>query len=195
LRKQSAYSLSFEDKIRTTIAEISDVDNDLFFLTLNSANSEGVQNWTYGLVNNGELKQTYGLTYLQSIVNTAILRPFQGELVNYQAAYYFKRVAYPELTNHGYDFSFTAEGILNWHNFAFVSYLLLGGFIGYLHKHKFDSALCNALYYFVLAIIFVNLRTDSTSFFRLLSFIIISFWVFKKMNLVNPIISKTNDQI
>ena len=47
----------------------------------------------------------YGLSYLQGFINIILLRPFQPDwLVNSQAAYCFKNIAYPYVTNHGYDF-------------------------------------------------------------------------------------------
>ena len=71
------------------------------------ANSEGVQNWTYQLIEDEEIDLLYGKSYAQAVINVAVLGPFQGDIADWQAAYVFKQTpsTYPEQNNHGYDFS------------------------------------------------------------------------------------------
>lgn len=174
----------FEDKVELVIDVINSAISYNFMAALNSANSEAVQIWTYQLIENNELKYTYGLSYVQAFVNTVILRPFQGELVNYQAAYYFKNIAYPDLHSQGFDFTFTAEGILNWGYFACISYLILGYVIGKIYYLRNKNNFYDVLYIIVIALLYVCLRTDSTTFLRYISYFVISFWFFKIFKLI-----------
>ena len=121
--------------------------------------------------NNGSLKLLVGLSYLQGIINTIVLRPFQPEwLVNSQAAYYFKSVAYPNTTNHGYDFSFSAEAILNFGiNGGYISYFLLSLFLVFLYKRKTKKIVFYKM--LIWPVLIISLRTDSTAMFRIFSYI------------------------
>lgn len=183
-RESFGSSMSFNDRIAWTNEFIFKDVGKILVYTINSANSEAVQTWVLELVEEGKLQPTYGLTYVQAIANTIILRPFQGELVNYQAAYYFKKVAYPDVQNQGYDFSFTAEGILNWQNFSFISYFIMGAILSKIYNKRFVNNYYNTLYVLVIALLYVVLRTDSTSFFRYLSFFIFTFILFKIFNII-----------
>ena len=110
------------------------------------------------------------MTYLQGIVNMFVLRPFQPLwLQEYQAAYYFKAVAYPTVTNHGYDFTFTAEAILNWGlNYSWISYALLALIVLRIYNAK-DMYVWKIT---IWPIVLIGMRTDSTTMFRLVSYLI-----------------------
>lgn len=183
-RSTSSISSGLQERVKEANTMIIQNSSHFAFIALNSANSEGVQNWTFQLVSEGELKQLYGLSYLQSLINMIVLRPYQGELANYQAAYYFKSVAYPEINNHGWDFSFTAESILNWGYFGFISYLVLGIFISYLYYKKRVNQYYSTFYFLLFAILFICMRTDSTSLMRYISFYILSFPIFRFFGLI-----------
>ena len=146
----------------------------IVFYGLNLANSEGVQNWTYQLIENGEMKLLYGKSYLQALINTVLLRPFQGETIaNWQGSYHFKNIAYPDVTNQGWDFTFTAEAIQNFgSNFYFISFVLLGFLISFFYQNRHYSDLYKILYYFSWPILAISFRTDSTSMFRIFSYVI-----------------------
>lgn len=150
------------------------------------SNSEGVQNWTYQLINDGYLKLSYGLSYVQAILNIIILRPFQGEIANWQAAYKFKSVAYPNSTTHGWDFSFTAEAMLNWGNHAYISFIILALFLGLLYNNRFKNNYLYILYYSSFPLLIILFRSDSTSLFRAYSLLIFAYLItsitFKRKN-------------
>lgn len=183
-RSTSSNNESLKSRLIYAIEESYDNSSNLFFKSINSANSEGIQNWTYQLVQNNELNRTFGMSYVQSMVNTIILRPYQGDLVNYQAAFYFKSVAYPETHNHGWDFSFMAEAFLNWGDFAFFSCFLLGVIISKIFVLRSSSDFHYVLYFILMALLFVNLRTDSTAFMRNISFFLLSFYILRFLNLI-----------
>ena len=65
-----------------TLVVITDYGSYILFYILNLANSEGVQNWTYQLVENGEMSLLYGKSYLQAFINMFVLRVFQGETIS-----------------------------------------------------------------------------------------------------------------
>ena len=113
----------------------------------------------------------YMVYHLQGFINIILLRPFQpGRLVNSQAAYYFKNIAYPYVTNHGYDFSFTAEAILNFGIFGgFIPYIILCIYIITLYKKKSQTWVFQRI--LIWPILLISFRTDSTSMFRLLSYV------------------------
>lgn len=175
---------SFINKSSFVFEKINDSFIDNIIGGINIANSEAVQIWVYQLIDYGELKMTFGLTYVQGILNTVVLRPFQGDLINYQAAYYFKNVAYPTLNSQGYDFTFTAEGILNWGWFAGISYLILGLVVGKIYTRRSKSNFYTILYILIMSLSYVCFRTDSTTFFRYISFFLLSFPVFKILGLI-----------
>jgi hypothetical protein len=179
-RKNKGSSDTFFNKVGSTLTEMNTSFSFMFFNGLNSANSEGVQNWTYQLVDNGKLELLYGKSYLQAVTNTLILRPLQGEMANWQAAYYFKNVAYPNVTNQGWDYTFTAEAILNWGKyFAFLSYVFLAVFIAFFYNRKNSSAFYKVLYFQTWPILFICMRTDSTSLLRYYSYFIVFYLVFR----------------
>ncbi len=178
------YGTAFFEKLVLTNNIIMNEGRDVVLSFLSSADSEGVQAWTLSLLNEGLLDKTNGLSYLQAVVNTVVLRPFQGDLINYQAAFYFKRVAYPGIKNHGWDYSFSAEAILNWGYFAFLSYLLLGLIIGWIYKKREKNQYYYIMYGVVMSTLFINLRTDSTSLLRVLSIYVITFFLFRIFNLI-----------
>ena len=152
---------------------MAETSSTLTFLVINMANSEGVQNWTYQLIEDGSMERSYGRSYAQAILNVFILRPFQGDIVNWQAAYHFKNVAYPDVSNHGYDFSFTAESILNWGwKFSFLSYCFLAAVASFLQNRKFNNDFWRLMYFALWPILFLGFRSDSTSILRMFSFYI-----------------------
>jgi hypothetical protein len=143
----------------------------LTFLAINMASSEGVQNWTYQLIEDGTMEKSYGRSYAQAILNIFILRPFQGDIADWQAAYHFKYVAYPSVSNHGYDFSFTAESILNWGwQFSFLSYCFLAVVVSFIQNRKTMNDFWCLMYFALWPILFLGFRSDSTSILRMLSF-------------------------
>lgn len=183
-RESFGESLTFNARVSWTNQLILDDADKFIIYTLNSANSEAVQTWVLELVEEDKLPPIFGLSYLQALVNTIILRPFQGNLVNYQAAYYFKSVAYPNVQNQGYDFSFTAEGIVNWKNFAFISYFILGFVITKIYDKRYFNNYYNTLYILIMALLYVVMRTDATSFFRYISFFVFTFILFRGIKVI-----------
>lgn len=143
----------------------------LTLLVINFASSEGVQNWTYQLMEDDIMEPSSGRSYVQAILNIFILRPFQGDISDWQAAYHFKYIAYPFTSNHGYDFSFTAESILNWGwQFSFLSYCFLALFISFLQNRKSKNDFWRLMYFALWPILYLGFRADSTSILRMLSF-------------------------
>ena len=161
----------FFNKLSLSIDFLLDQCETILYYLTGFASSEGVQNWTLQLINDGSLKLQFGLSYLQGIINIIILRPFQPEwLVNSQAAYYFKSVAYPNTTNTGYDFSFSAEAILNFGiNGGYISYFLLSLFLVFLYKGKTKTIVFYKM--LIWPVLIISLRTDSTAMFRIFSYI------------------------
>jgi hypothetical protein len=159
------------NKLYLTLDFIKDSSELILYYGTGFVNSEGVQNWTFQLINDGSLNLLYGLSYLQGFINIIIFRPFQPDwLANSQAAYYFKDIAYPSVTNHGYDFSFTAEAILNFGiNGGYISYLLLSLYIINLYKKKSKTWIFQRM--LIWPILLISFRTDSTSMFRLVSYV------------------------
>jgi hypothetical protein len=141
---------------------------------LMSADSEGVQSWVYRLwFQRGHQPLLYGRSYVQAAVNMVVPREFQGSLVDYQAAYFFKDRAYRGATKTGYDFTFTAEALLNFGPWlAGLSFLMLGMGVGTLYarwRHTASITLA-MLYFYTFAVLTVTLRADSTGCFRYLWF-------------------------
>jgi len=152
----------------SAIAESSSI---LTFLVINMASSEGVQNWTYQLVEEGEMELSYGRSYAQALLNVVILRPLQGDISDWQAAYHFKYVAYPDVINQGYDYSFTAESILNWGwRFSFLSYCFLAVVAAFLQRRKHKNDFWRLMYFALWPILIIGFRTDSTTILRMFSF-------------------------
>lgn len=180
LYRSLSYIDGFLDKVNETLLIISANAYQIFFYILTLANSEGVQNWTYQLIENGEMQLLYGKSYLQAIINMFILRPFQGSTIpTWQGAYYFKEVAYPGVTNQGWDFTFTAEAILNFGpNLSFISFGILGIFISYLYSNRNRGDLNKIMYSFTWPILAVGFRMDSTSLFRLYSYVLFIYIIF-----------------
>jgi hypothetical protein len=179
---------SYFDRFTEANTNIVESGEAVTYLIINIANSEGVQNWTYQLVNEKELDLAFGRTYFQALVNMFLLRPFQGNIADWQAAYVFKYVAYPDQNNHGWDFSFTAEAILNWGpKFSFLSFIFLGLVSSFLFNRKDKNDLYKLLYYSMWPILFIGLRTDSTAIFRTTSFYLfvsfVSFFNFNELKL------------
>ncbi len=193
----SLYTLVFINITRSlnqSIIEKIRFTNDFFaentYLILSQffifTNSEGVQNWTYQLINDGSLKLSFGLTYIQAILNTVILRPFQGEIANWQAAYVFKSVAYPETQTQGWDYSFTAEAMLNWGNHAYISFILLAMLLALFYNLRFKNNYFYILYYSSFPLLIILFRSDSTSLFRAYSLVVFAYLItsinFRKIN-------------
>lgn len=149
------------------------------FTALASSNSQPLQAWVIELVDQGDLDLLYGKSYLQAIINTVVLRPFQGELVNWQAAYAFKAVAYPNINNHGWDFCFAGETYLNFKNFFWIPYLILSIVINKLFFSRFESIFRMFLSVGIFSICFVAFRCDSTTMFRYFSMFIFIFFLMK----------------
>lgn len=168
------YTNGFYNQLKEAGFLINEYGNQIIFYALNLVNSEGVQNWTYQLIENGEMGLLYGKSYLQAIINMIILRPFQGDnIASWQGAYHFKNIAYPQVTNQGWDFTFTAEAIQNFGpNFAFISFIILGIFVSYFYRNRNLSDFYSILYYFTWPILAVTFRTDSTAMLRIFSYII-----------------------
>jgi len=162
----------FFNKLSMTLDSLKESSGQYLYYATGFVNSEGVQNWTLQLINDGSLKLLNGLSYLQGLVNTVLLRPFQPEwLLNSQASYYFKAVAYPNTTNHGHDYSFTSEAILNFGTkFGHIAYLILSIYIVFLYRAKSKILIFHRL--LIFPVLFISFRTDSTSMFRMISYII-----------------------
>ena len=172
--RSTEYIEGFINRFNETFNLIGEYGYQIYFYTLTLANSEGVQNWTYQLIQSGEMSLLYGKSYLQAFINMFVLRVFQGSTIaDWQGAYHFKMNAYPNVTNQGWDFSFTAEAIQNFGpNFAFVSFAFLGLLISYLYSRRKKGDFNQTLYLFTWPILAIAFRMDSTSMFRLYSYII-----------------------
>jgi hypothetical protein len=172
---RGASPISRVSAANATIVEGSHI---IVFTVVNLANSEGVQNWTYQLIENKQMDLSLGKSYFQAAINTVLLRPFQGPIVDWQAAYVFKYAAYPNQHNQGWDFSFTAESMLNWGvRFSFLSYIVLGCIIAWLYRKKHTSQFYCLLYYAIWPILFIGFRTDSTAIFRTVSLYLIAVFI------------------
>ncbi len=178
------YVDGFRNILNETLVVITNYGSYILFYILNLANSEGVQNWAYQLVENGEMSLLYGKSYLQAFINMFVLRVFQGETISsWQAAYHFKNVAYPNVDNQGWDFTFTAEAIQNFgFTYSFISFLFLGLFISYLYSNRNRSDFIQSLYIFSWPVLIVAFRMDSTSMFRLYSYVFLTFLIFYLTN-------------
>lgn len=164
---------------QSKLSHFSEVLNDFGYLVLSklaiSMSSEGVQVWSAQLIDSGALKMTWGLTFLHAILNTIILRPFQGSFSNYQAAYLFKSVAYPGVDNQGWDYTFAAEAFLNFGDLGFIFY---GLFFYVLSKGlRSRKALIKLISTFMLIGIIVYFRTDMTSFLRAVSYMVVIYYL------------------
>lgn len=172
------YVNSFSQKILEAFELFKEFGSQIFFYVINLTNSEGVQNWTYQLIESGELQLQYGRSYLHAILNTIILRPFQGETIaNWQAAYHFKNTAYPGDTNQGWDFTFTAEAIQNFGSYSFISFLILGISISMFYNNRYRNDFYKVLYFSCWPILTIAFRTDSTSMIRLFSYLLFTFLI------------------
>lgn len=178
-RAFSSLDLDLKTKISLAIELAFFNENYSIFRSLTMANSESVQSWVYALHKIGELDLLYGLSYAQGLINTFLLRPFQGDFSAYQAAYYFKSRAYPYVTTMGYDFSFTAEAILNFGvYFSWFPFFLLGLFVIYNYNRRFNS-INYILYWLVWPVLFITFRSDFTNMMRYLSvFLFFNFIVY-----------------
>ena len=168
---------SFIDRLNETLFFVGEYGSQIILYTLNLANSEGVQNWTYQIIQSGEMSLLFGKSYLQAFINMFVLRVFQGSTIaDWQGAYHFKKNAYPWVTNQGWDFSFTAEAIQNFgQNFAFISFAFLGLLISYLYSKRNKGDYNQTLYLFTWPILAIAFRMDSTSMLRLYSYIIFAY--------------------
>jgi len=179
-RSFTGTSMGTLEKIQASLSLMGEIKDFIIFEMLNLTNSEGVQNWTYQLVENNQITMLNGKSYFQAILNTVVLRPFQGsEIAGWQAAYHFKSVAYPNVTNQGWDFTFTAEAILNFGpNFAFLSFIGLGLIVNYLYKRRNKSDFYKVLYYSTWPTFVIYFRTDSTAMLRIFTYMIFIFALF-----------------
>lgn len=166
-----APGIGFLKKVSLSVEYLRETSGFFLYYVTGFVNSEGVQNWTLQLVNDGSLKSLYGLSYFQGLLNTFWLRPLQPEwLVKSQASYHFKAVAYPNTTNHGYDFSFTSEAILNFGTtYGLLSYLVLSIYIVFLYRGK--SKILKFQRLLIFPVLLISFRTDSTAMFRMISYI------------------------
>lgn len=172
--RSTEYLDGFISRFNETLILIGEYGYQISFYILTLANSEGVQNWTYQLIQSGEMSLLFGKSYLQAFINMFVLRVFQGPTIaDWQGAYHFKMNAYPDVTNQGWDFSFTAEAIQNFGpNFAFISFAFLGLLISFLYSTRKKGDFNQTLYLFTWPILSIAFRMDSTSMFRLYSYII-----------------------
>ena len=142
----------------------------LIFKPLCATNSESLHIWCAELIEKGSLNLMYGKSYIQAILNVVVLRPFQGEIANWQGAYAFKMVAYPNISNHGWDFSFSAEALLNWGCYGFfISFALFSWVFSWLYLRRDRSLFWQNFYFLFVAVCFVSFRTDATALLRFLS--------------------------
>lgn len=175
--------MSFLEKNEIVLTNLSnDGISHIVVFGLISANSEYLQSWVYEEMKFQEYM--YGKTYFQALVNTVIPRPFQGEIVDWQAAYVFKRLVYHDVDDMGYDFTFTAEAIMNFGAFSFIPFCILGAFLGIAYKKSKKSQYWYLLYMLSWPILTICLRTDSVSLLRWYSFFVISFFILKKAGLI-----------
>ena len=87
------------------------------------------------------------------------------------------------LSNQGWDFTFTAEAIQNFgFTYSFISFLFLGLFISYLYSNRNRSDFIQSLYIFSWPVLIVAFRMDSTSMFRLYSYVFLTFLIFYLTN-------------
>lgn len=186
------YETGLLNKLSLSYEILKDSSDIILYYLTGFANSEGVQNWTFQLIEANQLKHLYGLSYIQGVVNTIILRPFQPDwLVNSQAAYYFKNIAYPYTNSTGYDFSFSAEAILNFGIYGgYFSYFLLALFIIYLYNKKNKTFIFLRL--LIWPVLLISFRTDSTALFRLIFYIISVPFLIK---IINSIINVRHSRI
>lgn len=158
------------DYVNKTISSNSAL---IFSKLLTASNSEGVQNWTYQLIEDNSMELSYGKSYLQALINMAVLRVFQGSIADWQAAYKFKYIAYPHVDNHGWDYSFTSEAIMNWGKSAYISYIILAFLIVKLYNRRNKNRFYNTIYHSVFPFLTIYFRTDSTSLMRAISYMIL----------------------
>ncbi len=191
-RSAGYYIDGFYEQLKETFFLINEYGAQIIFYILNLTNSEGVQNWTYQLIENGEMTLLYGKSYLQALMNMFILRPFQGNTISsWQGAYHFKDTAYPDVTNQGWDFTFTAEAIQNFGgDFAFISFVFLGLFISFLYRNRNRGDYYMVLYYFAWPILAISFRTDTTSMFRLFSYVLFVYIILYFTNNIRLITKK-----
>lgn len=148
---------------------------------LASSNSQALQAWVIDLVDSGKMEILYGKSYLQAIINTIVLRPFQGPIADWQAAFAFKTVAYPNINNHGWDFCFAGETYLNFGNFFWLPYLLFSIIMNKLFYSKYKSLFKFFLCIGTYAICFVAFRSDTTALFRYISLFVVAFFLMKTL--------------
>lgn len=152
---------------------------EYLFSALAASNSQALQAWVIDLVDSGKMEILYGKSYLQAIINTVVLRPFQGPIADWQAAFAFKTVAYPNINNHGWDFCFAGETYLNFGNFFWLPYLVFSIVMNKLFYSKYKSLFKFFLCIGTYAICFVAFRSDTTALFRHLSLFIAAFFLMK----------------
>ena len=121
--------------------------------------------------------------YLQAFINMFVLRVFQGETILLASCLSFKNVAYPNVDNQGCDFTFTAEAIQNFgFTYSFISFLFFRFiyFLSYSNRNRSDFI--QSLYIFSWPVLIVAFRMDSTSMFRLYSYVFLTFLIFYLTN-------------
>ena len=72
---------SFLERVNESNMQLIENAELITFLAINLANSEGVQNWTYQLIEDEEIDISYGKSYAQAMVNVVVLRPFKETLL------------------------------------------------------------------------------------------------------------------
>lgn len=156
------------DKSVSALSQMGSI-GDVFLDGVNATNSQPLQYWVDDLWRDQHLEKLYGMSYLQAFVNLVVPRPLQGALVDYQAAFVFKREAYADSTSMGYDFAFSAEAFVNFGDWLFwIPYLCLGLVIGWLYARRRDSFLFFYGNVVVVGVCFAFFRTDSTSLMRMI---------------------------
>lgn len=179
------FGVPFSDRFALVAGAMASAElPHLLFQSATATCSEDVQSWVLAEWAKPSLDWMWGKTYVQGLVNMFVPRQLQGELVQWQAAYVFKQIAYGTVTTQGYDFSATAEGVLNFGPLlGMAPYLGFGGFVGYLYeKWRASASLAfGGMYFVMMAVLAMTMRTDSVSFFRYLSLAlfptILFFWL------------------
>lgn len=179
---------TFIETIKNSLANLkSSINEDLVSNIVNS-DLTAVQVWTYDLINKELLTLSYGKSYLHALINTIILRPFQGDVSEWQAAYKFKSIAYPNVENMGWDYTFAAESVLNFGiKLSFIPYIIAGCIFGMIDKKRISNQYYGMFMMMITSGMIVHLRTDMTATLRYISYAIVIIIIYRIFNRDYPI--------
>lgn len=165
--RQSRQDVSFGESVKDYVKSVRGDPVQWIGRALVLTSSEGVQYWSCDVWSQSSVDYLLGRSYLQAAVNTVVPRVFQGDVRDWQAAYAFKYQAYANEVEMGYDFSFSAEAIINWGPyFSWISFLILGVLWGQIWRFRYSSIWWFNLNAVFAAVTVVAFRADSVAFAR-----------------------------